>query len=87
MYCTVCGKLIDDTSTRCPYCQSEQIPLKQIQIQHYYDGQSKGKPTKLAQTFGRIVGKGIGIGINVGMDIGKGIKDGINNEMNKKLNK
>jgi len=85
MYCTVCGKQINDNSTLCPYCYSEQIPLMQIQVSPtQYKQQDSNQVSKFGKSIGKIIGKSLNIGIILGTEISKGIKEGIQNEMNNK---
>lgn len=85
MYCTVCGKQINDNSNVCPYCYSKQIPLMEIQVSPTkYDQQNYNQALKIGEKIGKIIGKSLNIGITVGTEIGRGIKEGIQNEMNNK---
>lgn len=84
MYCTVCGKSIDDTATVCPYCNNKQIPIVTIEDNSYYNN-NLSRIQELSQNIGKTIGRGIGIGIGISMDIGKGIVDGIISEVNKKM--
>jgi hypothetical protein len=83
MYCTICGKSIDDMATVCPYCNSKQVPVVTIEDPLSYIG-SYPRLQTLSQSFGKTIGRGIGIGIGISMEVSKGIVDGILSEINKK---
>ena len=85
MYCTICGNIIEDTSTMCPYCNSKQVPIVTIENDSKYHGNNtNSKIQAFSNNVGRTIGKGLGIGICIGMDIGKAIVDEIVNEVNKR---
>jgi RNA polymerase subunit RPABC4/transcription elongation factor Spt4 len=82
MYCTICGKSIDDTSTMCPYCNSLQTPI--VTIENDYNS-NLANLQNFSHKVGKAIGKGIGISIGLGIDITRGIREGIVNEINKKV--